>query len=58
VVTEDKKYVSGVLRNIGFALLTPISAIAFQYLVFNQGLFTGHIATSMFSFIRCFAKVG
>ncbi len=36
MITEDQKYVSGIYKNIGFAFLSPIGAIAFQYLVFDK----------------------
>ena len=36
MIAEDKKYISGILRNIGFAFLSPIGALAFQYLVLDK----------------------
>ena len=35
MITEDKKYVSGILRNVGFAFLSPVGGMAFQYLLFE-----------------------
>lgn len=35
MITEDKKYVSGILRNVGFAFLTPMGGMVFQYLLFE-----------------------
>ena len=41
MVTEDKKYISGLFRTFGIALLAPIGSISFQYLVFNKDFFSG-----------------
>ena len=46
MITEGEKYISGVLRNIGFALLAPVGSSIFQCLVFKQNLFNGHFAIS------------
>ena len=36
MINEERKYISGILRNIGFAFLSPVGAVAFQYLVFDK----------------------
>lgn len=36
MATEKQKYISGVWRNVGFALLTPTASIIFQWLVFQK----------------------
>ena len=46
MITEEQKYVSGILKNLGFAFLSPIGAIVFQYLIFEKG-FSG------FRFLLC-----
>lgn len=37
MATEKQKYISGVWRNVGFALLTPTASVAFQWLVLQKG---------------------
>ena len=41
MISEDKKYISGLFRTFGIALLAPIGSIAFQYLVFNKNFLSG-----------------
>ena len=36
MVTEEQKYISGILKNIEFAFLSPVGAMAFQFLVFDK----------------------
>lgn len=36
MVTEQQKYDSGVLRNLGFAFLAPLGSIAFQFIVLKK----------------------
>ena len=36
MITEGQKYISGIYKNLGFALLTPIGSIIFQALLFNK----------------------
>ncbi len=33
MITEEQKYISGIYRNIGFAFLSPVGALIFQYLI-------------------------
>lgn len=51
MVSEKQKYVSSVLRNIGFGLLVPLSSIVFQWIVFRKSLFFGHSLTAVILFI-------
>lgn len=39
MISERQKYISGILRNLGFALLTPAGSIVFQQMVFQKALF-------------------
>ena len=50
MVSEKRKYVSGVSRNIGFGLLVPLSSIIFQWIVFRKSLFFGHSLTAVILF--------
>ena len=36
MVSEEQKYDSNILRNIGFAFLAPLGSIAFQVIVFKK----------------------
>ena len=36
MVSEEQKYDSNILRNIGFAFLAPLGSIAFQVIVFKR----------------------
>lgn len=47
MVTERQKYLSGILRNIGFAMLAPVGSITFQWLVLKSGPYWGHFMQSM-----------
>ena len=60
MVSEKQKYVSGVLRNIGFGLLVPLSSIIFQWIVFRKSLFFGHSLTAviLFTLAWLFIAVG
>lgn len=52
MITEDKKYISSVLKNLGFAFLTPLGSVTFQYLVLKKSFFSGHTALcSLASFV-------
>lgn len=42
MVTERQKYISEVFRAFGFALLTPLGSILFQWIVLEQGAFFDH----------------
>lgn len=50
MVSEKQKYISGILRNVGFALLTPAASIVFQWTVFKKSLFLGHSLYAVISF--------
>lgn len=50
MVTERQKYTSGVWRNIGFALLTPLASIAFQWLVFQKSTSFEHLGFTVIPF--------
>ena len=39
MTTEQQKYDSGMLRNLGFAFLTPVGSIIFQGIVFNKNIY-------------------
>ena len=38
MITERQKYVSGSLKNFGFALMAPAGSIIFQQIVFEKAL--------------------
>ena len=40
MINERQKYISGILRNLGFTLLAPAGSIVFQQMVFQKALFT------------------
>ena len=58
MVSERRKYISGVLKNIGFALLVPLSSIVFQWIVFRKSLFFGHFSHAMILFIIAWLFIG
>ena len=39
MITEEQKYDSSTLKNIGFAFLAPLGSIAFQVIVFKKDFF-------------------
>ena len=43
MISEEQKYYSGVLRNIGFAFLTPFGSIIFQSIVFKKHVFDSNL---------------
>lgn len=47
MISEDKKYISGILRTFGFAFFAPIGSILFQSLVFKKSLFDGYSIFSL-----------
>ena len=47
MVSEDKKYISGVLRTFGFASFAPIGSILFQLLVFKKSLLDSYSTFSL-----------
>ena len=36
MISEQQKYISGIYRNIGFAVLAPFGSMVFQYLLFDK----------------------
>jgi len=58
MVSERRKYISGVLKNIGFALLVPLSSIIFQWIVFRKSLFFGHSLYAVLLFIISWLFIG
>ncbi len=60
MVSEKQKYISGVLKNIGFGLLVPLSSIVFQWIVFKKSLFFGHSlpAVILFTLAWLFIAIG
>jgi len=57
VITEGRKYFSGVLKNIGFALLTPCASLVFQWLVFKKDLNNGHFYLTVLLFVLGFITI-
>lgn len=51
MISEQQKYFSGVLRNLGFAMLTPFGSIIFQWVVFEKGAYFEHFAHSVLIFL-------
>ena len=47
MVTEKQKYLSGVYRNIGFALLAPLGSILFQWFAFEKSPYFGHFVPAV-----------
>lgn len=43
MITEDKKYISGVPRTFGFALFTPLGTAFFQLLIFRRSMLEGYL---------------
>ncbi|OGI20698.1 MAG: hypothetical protein A3B68_09160 [Candidatus Melainabacteria bacterium RIFCSPHIGHO2_02_FULL_34_12] len=43
MITEEQKYFSGILRNLGFAFLAPIGSIMFQTIVFKKSPLDGYV---------------
>jgi len=39
MLTEEQKYDSSILKNLGFAFLAPLGSIAFQVIVFKKDFF-------------------
>ena len=58
MVSEKRKYISGVLRNIGFGLLVPMSSIVFQWIVFKKSLFFGHSLPAVLLFTLAWLFIG
>lgn len=57
MITEDRKYLSTTLRNIGFAFLTPFGSIIFQWIVFKKGAYFQHFLHSVLVLILGFILV-
>lgn len=47
MATEEQKYLSVTLRNVGFAFLAPFGSIIFQWIVFKQGGYFEHLFYSV-----------
>lgn len=47
MITEEQKYFSVVLRNLGFAFLAPFGSIIFQWIVFKDGGYFEHFVYSV-----------
>ena len=47
MITEQQKYDSGILRNLGFAFLAPIGSILFQGIVFKKDIFEGNLTVGI-----------
>ncbi len=58
MITEQQKYTSSLLKNIGFALLTPCGSIVFQWMVFKKSLFLGHSWYAMIAFTLAWIFIG
>lgn len=43
MITEQQKYDSGILRNLGFAFLAPFGSIIFQGIVFKKAIWEGNL---------------
>ena len=52
MVNKQQEYVSGVLKNIGFAMLTPFGSVIFQWVVFEKGAYFEHFAHSVLIFLN------
>lgn len=46
VITEDKKYMSTVFRNLGFTFFVPTGSFAYQFLVLGNSSFSWRIIVS------------
>ena len=54
MITEEQKYFSGILKNLGFAFFTPIGSIMFQTIVFKKSPLEGYVFWAMLiSLIGC-----
>lgn len=51
MISERQKYISVVSRNIGFALMTPLASIVFQWIVFKKSLFLGNSSYAVVAFL-------
>ena len=47
MITEKQKYLSGVYRNIGFALLAPFGSVLFQWFAFEKSPYFGHFVPAV-----------
>ena len=57
MITEGRKYFSGVLKNVGFALLTPFASLMFQWLVFKKDVFSGNFYVTVLIFVLGFIVI-
>lgn len=51
MISEKQKYISGVWRNVGFALLTPSATIVFQRLVFEKNTAFNNFVITVIPFL-------
>lgn len=51
MISEQQKYNSGILRNVGFALLTPVGSIVFQWIMLKKSLLFEHSIYAVISFM-------
>lgn len=49
MITEDKKYLSSVLKTFGFAFFAPVGSVLFQLLLFRKSVFEGYFIFTMVS---------
>ena len=54
MVSERQKYISTSLRTSGFAFLTPLASLIFQWTVFRKDLFLGNFTYSVLEFLAGF----
>ncbi len=47
MITEQQKYLSGIFKGIGFAMLTPFGSVIFQWIVSKNGAYFEHFIDSM-----------
>lgn len=57
MVSEKQKYISTSLRISGFALLTPLGSIMFQWTVFKTALFLGNFTFAVLEFVLGFLVI-
>ena len=43
MITEEQKYDSGTLKNLGFTFLAPLGSIIFQRIVFNKSILSTNL---------------
>ena len=58
MVSERQKYISTLLKNIGYGFFAPIGSILFQWIVFKTNLLSGHILFGTVSFLLGWFFIG